>query len=154
VNERVPLIIHFPGNEYAGRISGNAENMDIAPTILDYLGLPIPAWMEGVSLLNGNQDDQRLIFSTGTTETKPNEDEIEFLDASLDQPPFYQFSYINVIDCQNWYSFNLNTYVWTFGTVTGYVNPCDPEVLPGMDEIEQVVYNRLTADGFDISSLP
>ena len=49
--KRIPLIMRFPGGEYAGRITANVQNLDIAPTLLDYLGLPIPAWMEGQSLL-------------------------------------------------------------------------------------------------------
>jgi arylsulfatase A-like enzyme len=45
INERIPLIIHFPGDEYAGRIKQNVQNLDIAPTILTYLGIPQPDWM-------------------------------------------------------------------------------------------------------------
>ncbi len=154
VNGRIPLIIHFPGDEYAGRLSQNVENLDIAPTILDYLGLPIPDWMGGTSLLNGGSSEQRLIFSAGTDETKPNADRVEFIDSDLDQPPFYQFSYITVIDCQRWYSFDLTTFVWSTGEVRGYVNACSPTQMLGWDEIEQAVLSRLAADGFDISSIP
>jgi len=100
VNERIPLIFHFPGGEQAGKVTGNVENLDIAPTILDYLGLPQPDWMNGVSLLNGNLDSQRLIFGAGTIEYKNNEEKIFVLDPEQDLPPFYQFSYLNVIDCQ------------------------------------------------------
>ena len=45
MEERIPLIIHFPGDDHAGRISQNVQNLDIAPTILDYLGMAEPAWM-------------------------------------------------------------------------------------------------------------
>jgi hypothetical protein len=154
VNERVPLIIHFPNNDYANRITRNVENLDISPTILDYLGLPIPDWMNGESMLEMDNKSHRLIYSAGTIETKPNEDKIAFLDESLNKPPFYQFSYIDVIDCQDWYSFDLTTFEWTSGTVMGYVEPCDRSDLLAQAEIKQAVYDRLHADGFDISSLP
>ncbi len=154
VDQRIPLIIHFPAGEQAGEITKNVQNMDIAPTILDYLGLSIPGWMNGESLLNGGPTNQRLIFSTGTDEMKPNEEDIEFLDPALNKPPFYQFSFFNVLDCQKMYSLDLTTYNWTSEDVSGYVNPCQSKDLLSMDQIKQAVYLRLAQDGFDISSLP
>ncbi len=153
-NARVPLIIHFPGGSQAGEITRNVENIDIAPTILDYLGLSQPSWMQGESLLTRNAANQRLIFSTGTTKIKPNQQDISFLDPALNKPPFFQFSYINVVDCQKMYSFDLNTYEWTSLDVSGYVNPCQTQDLLNLDQIKQAVYQRLAQDGFDISSLP
>ncbi len=154
VTGRIPLIIHFPGDQYAGPISQNVENLDIAPTIVDYLGLPKPDWMGGTSLLSGGPGERRLIFSAGTYETKPNADAVEFIDSDLDKPPFYQFSYINVIDCQRWYTFDLTAFIWSTGEVMGYVNPCSPTQMLSWDEIEQAVLDRLASDGFDISSIP
>lgn len=46
----VPLIVHLPGMQGGKRIRCNAEQVDIAPTILDLLGMEIPGWMEGESL--------------------------------------------------------------------------------------------------------
>jgi hypothetical protein len=154
VNERIPLILHFPGGEYGGKITRGVQNMDIAPTVLDYLGLHQPTWMNGESMLDKSLMDNRLIFSTGTNETKPNENDINFIDPALDQPPFYQFSYLNVIDCQMWYRFDLTTFEWTSGEVIGYVKPCSPKDLHSPDEIRQAMYQRLATDGFDITSLP
>jgi glucan phosphoethanolaminetransferase (alkaline phosphatase superfamily) len=154
VNERIPLIIHFPGDEYGGKITQNVQNLDIAPTILDYLGLPRADWMGGKSLLSGNPSTDRLIFSMGTTEVKQNEADINFLDPESKKPPFYQFSYVNIIDCQKWYSIDLNTYRWTSGDVKGYVGPCKADSLRSFDEIKQALANRLATDGFDITSLP
>jgi hypothetical protein len=130
------------------------QNLDIAPTILDYLGVPIPGWMGGESLLNGDAIGSRLIFSTGTEKIKPNEQEIYFLDPSQYKPPFYQFSFLNVLNCQIMYSFDLTTYEWSSVEVTGYVEPCDPKSLLSTDQIQQAIYQRLEMDGFDISSLP
>lgn len=154
VDKRIPLIIHFPGGEHARQISMNVQNLDIAPTILDYLGISKPNWMEGESLLKADPPGQRLIFSTGTTAIKPNEHDVENLDPQAIKPPFYQFSYLDVIDCQNWYSFDLTTYEWSTGGVAGYVKPCSPETLLSKDQIKQAVYQRLSMDGFDTSSLP
>jgi hypothetical protein len=152
--ERIPLVIHFPGDDHAGQITVNVQNLDIAPTILDYLGIPIPEWTGGESLLKGDSIGSRLIFSTGTVKVKPNEQDITFLDPSQNKPPFYQFSILNVANCQMMYSFNLTTYEWTSGEVIGYVEPCDPKSLLSFDQIKQAIYKRLQMDGFNISSLP
>ena len=154
VSERIPLIIHFPADDYAGRITTNAQNLDIAPTILDYLGLPIPEWMGGESLLKGNDIGSRLIFSTGTHKVKVNDQDIVFLDPAQDQPPFYQFSFLNVLNCQMMYSLDLTTYEWSSSEIAGYVEPCNPKDLLSLDEIRQAAYQRLEMDGFNISSLP
>ena len=48
---RVPLAIRYPaGVEAGGDVSAFAVNVDYAPTILDYAGLPVPADMQGRSL--------------------------------------------------------------------------------------------------------
>ncbi len=47
---RVPLILRVPGLPPA-RIRRPTGNVDIAPTLLELAGLPIPAWMHGVSLV-------------------------------------------------------------------------------------------------------
>jgi len=46
----VPLLVRAPGLERRGRISALVQNLDIAPTILDYLGLAADPKFEGVSL--------------------------------------------------------------------------------------------------------
>jgi arylsulfatase A-like enzyme len=48
---RIPLVIKLPGNAHAGtRVSSSVRSLDIAPTILDYAGLPVPDDFQGVSL--------------------------------------------------------------------------------------------------------
>src|SRR5574338_124027 len=34
--DRIPLMFHFPASQYAGVHTENIQNMDVAPTILDY----------------------------------------------------------------------------------------------------------------------
>jgi arylsulfatase A-like enzyme len=47
----IPLIMKFPGAPVAGRIEQIVQSIDIAPTILDLVGLPAPAGFSGRSLL-------------------------------------------------------------------------------------------------------
>jgi arylsulfatase A-like enzyme len=58
----IPLIIKFPARDgLAGtRVLALAQQIDVMPTILDYLGLPVPAHVEGHSLLH-------VLDSTGET---------------------------------------------------------------------------------------
>jgi arylsulfatase A-like enzyme len=64
---RVPLLIKLPGNEYGGlEIDELVEQIDIAPTLLDYLGLPAMSWMRGESLLTlirGKELHRTAVFS-------------------------------------------------------------------------------------------
>jgi len=48
---RVPLLVRLPGQASPAVISELALNIDIAPTLLDIAGLPVPDWMQGRSLL-------------------------------------------------------------------------------------------------------
>ncbi len=50
---QVPLVIHTPGAVPAGRRPGRASLIDVVPTLLDLLGMPLPdgdASLDGVSL--------------------------------------------------------------------------------------------------------
>jgi len=52
----VPLIVRLPGGRGAGRVVRDlASPMDIAPTILEALGIPLPEGMQGVSLLGATR---------------------------------------------------------------------------------------------------
>jgi len=49
---RVPFIVRWPGQAPAGAVSaGPVSHIDLVPTVLDYFGLPIPALLQGRSLL-------------------------------------------------------------------------------------------------------
>jgi arylsulfatase A-like enzyme len=50
----VPLIIKYPGNAHAGTVDEElSRSLDLAPTVLDAIGLPGPETMQGVSLRPG-----------------------------------------------------------------------------------------------------
>jgi len=46
---QVPLVIRLPGQTQGKRIEANVSHVDLAPTILDFLGIQAPAWMDGQS---------------------------------------------------------------------------------------------------------
>jgi N-sulfoglucosamine sulfohydrolase len=64
---RVPCIIKWPGNIKAGSVTDAlASSVDIAPTILDMLGIDVPADVQGSSMLpvlkDANADGREYVF--------------------------------------------------------------------------------------------
>lgn len=59
----VPLVIHLPGQTQGKRIEANVSHVDLAPTILDFLGIKAPLWMDGKSFEKALHDPR---FDTGT----------------------------------------------------------------------------------------
>ncbi|RLQ20768.1 hypothetical protein DWB85_16085 [Seongchinamella sediminis] len=55
---RIPLIVSGPRVASANRISGIVRSIDLAPTLLDLVGLQIPTEMEGTTLLPSLQGEQ------------------------------------------------------------------------------------------------
>ena len=102
---KIPLIFHFPDDQYAGAITQNTQNLDIAPTILDYLKIDQPTWMAGSSLL-GKLDPNRLIINSIHNPTVIPDGNL-IADPGIAKPPFYQFLGLTVIQCQNWFTFNM-----------------------------------------------
>ena len=160
VNTRIPLLLRFPAGEYHGRIRSNVQNLDIAPTILDYMGLPQPTWMRGQSLIRPSFDrpaeNRRLIFGLGVEGSvkRQGENGPWVIDAERIHPPFYQFGFVDIIDCQHWYKFSLVRLQWSTGDIVGHTAPCPLNDLRTFSEIKSALSAQLSADGFDVSTLP
>ncbi len=57
---RVPLLWHLPGDEHRGmRVARRTRMMDVAPTLLELVGLPVPDSFMGKSLLPFDELDSR-----------------------------------------------------------------------------------------------
>lgn len=63
---RIPLLVRYPGHARAGRVlDAMALNIDLAPTLLDYAGVPVPKQMQGRSwrpLIEGKPAPWRKAF--------------------------------------------------------------------------------------------
>jgi hypothetical protein len=152
VNTKTPLIIRFPDREYKGTIVNQAQNLDIAPTILSYLNIEKPEFMEGQSIIEPRFNSKPII-SVGTRHGMGIHGIGWMLDENYLSPPFYQFDYINLVHCQNWYRLELEPpYNFTQGEVKYYLNPCSESELLIPSEALAIFKNRLTSDGFDIPS--
>ena len=63
---RVPLLLRVPGAEQKGVVPELVRTQDILPTVLDYLAVPTPTAVTGVSaraLVEGTATDRRIAFA-------------------------------------------------------------------------------------------
>lgn len=149
---RLPLIIRFPHGQYAGRIQANVQNLDIAPTILDYLGLDQPDWMRGTSLISGELE-QRPIFGVSSVETERVDDSRIIVIPEKVKPPFYQFGNLTLIYCQTWYKLDFTNLGWETGNVEKSTAACPPDDEINEKQAFEWMVQHLEENGFDVSSL-
>ncbi len=155
-NERTPLLIHFPGDQHQGQIQTNVQSLDIAPTIVDYLGIPIPEWMEGDSMLQFSDQIREPLFSLVLG--KPPDPAVEVEGPSQDlrlvQTDHYRFSAIQVFYCQRMFQLDLKQRQWSSNDVAGHTAPCAESSLPDIAEISEALVQFLVSRGYDPSVVP
>jgi arylsulfatase A-like enzyme len=150
---RLPLIIRFPNGQFAGRIPQNVQYLDIAPTILDYIGSEIPAWMSGTSLISGVLEERPIFGVNDVAKEAVDNGGGYAVNWENITPPFYQFGGISLIYCQKWYKLSLTNNVWETGYVTGSTTAC-PQGLEIADEQAFTwIVEHLEDNGFDVSTL-
>ena len=151
--KRVPLMFLFPNGQHAGRINANVQNLDIAPTLLDYLGLDQPDWMRGNSLIAGDLE-QRPIF--GVSEIDPlvwNAATGTSIVREKPPEPFDIYILATLIHCTKWFSLNLYTMNWESGTVEASTTVCQPRGEITDRRAFQWILEHLHENGFDVSHL-
>ncbi len=86
----VPLVFAGgPVTPYAGRISQQVRSIDIFPTVLELAGLPVPDYVDGVSLLRlarGLPEEERAAYS-GATIYGPRRESIRYRGWKLIRTP-------------------------------------------------------------------
>ena len=147
--KKIPLIIHFPADQYAGELTANSQNIDIAPTILDYMGVTKPSWMEGDSLLD-EVDKTRIIITANTNRQAGSETGLVAVPESNISAPFYQFSQLVAMQCQMEYSFDFDKLTVTTSTVPNYVDPCSKDELDPVEKISAYVFEKLRSYGYNV----
>jgi uncharacterized sulfatase len=59
---RIPFIVRWPGHAPAGAVSaGPVSHVDLVPTLLDFMGAPVPRLLQGRSLLPQLQDPAQAV---------------------------------------------------------------------------------------------
>lgn len=152
---RVSILIHFPGNAYSGVIYQNTQNLDIAPTILDYLSEDIPDWMEGESMLQmfNNPNPDRVIYSFGPAYTTTNSENLAISDPEKTVAPFYQFGFIQAVVCDRYYKLDLRQRRWILGPVYNYSEKGLCTDSQNSEEIKNLLIQKMKDEHFDINRL-
>jgi hypothetical protein len=154
IHQRVPLIFWFPGGEHRGNIQSNVQNIDIAPTVLGYLGISIPQWMIGRSLIMVDAKVPQHIFSASVESSliEVSTDGVWAVQAERSSPPFYQVGYVGLVTCDQWYELYVQEPGLLYGEIEGHTQPCDSSIAP--DRVKQILLDHLFQNGFDILSFP
>lgn len=151
VRARVPLIFIFPGGDHAGHVQGNSQLLDVAPTLLDYLGVKVPGWMEGASLLStdiGRDRPVYAIYKLGKKRRYWTEDG-DYKIGSIEGvgPPTYGLASIELVVCQRWYIMRLADRSVRSGNVARYQGKCSGG-LPSNRQAAAMMTEHLQRRGF------
>jgi hypothetical protein len=155
--QRTLLMFIFPGGDHAGRITGNVQNLDIAPTIVDYLGLEVPTWMHGRSLLGGSTGAAPPVFSTsfrGDALRRIVADGPFEVDATAAGPPFFSMGRLSMIFGQRVYSFDLINPALDIQNLTDHTAPYSESDLPTAEVAGGLLVDHLRQRGWDVLGLP
>lgn len=121
------MIIKFPDNSHAGRINANTQTVDIPPTILDYLRVGKPNWMDSESLISGQLDEDLHVFIIKTASA------IEGLHGRWRvkdyTPPFYSLGKLVIAQCQLLFSLDVVSGKINQTTILDHSAPCDRDGL-------------------------
>jgi len=148
VKKRVPLIMRFPDSGQKGMVKENSSLLDIAPTILDYLGIEKPAFMEGRSLIGDHLDPMEPLFSVGGMNREHFQSETDRLSRLVGEgPPLYGIASMVMIVCQRWYSLDPGDGTVKQGQIPHHPFPCNA-TFPETDRARQMIGSHLTQRGF------
>ena len=148
-NSRLPLLMHFPGGEYEQSISANTENIDVAPTVLDYVGIFQPTWMTGQSLISGDYSEHPIFTARIPKSSKdPLTGKVSYPESV---PPFFQFGRISVVVCNQWVELDLTKKTMSSGKIVAYTRECIDEF--NKKQALDLIIGHLEKYGFETTEL-
>lgn len=148
--KRVPLMFLLPAHDRRRRVSSNTQNLDIAPTLLDYLGMDRPGWMMGQSLIGKDPNHERAIFAadrihgTGVVTRRQ-------ITPSHIVSPFFSLGTVSLIQCDTFIEFLLRKNLAFVSKVKGHSRPCADGPSPA--EAMQQIVDHLDHHHYDTSLL-
>jgi hypothetical protein len=136
VNRRIPLIVIEPGRNQTRRVSETAQLLDIAPTVLDYIGVDVPTWMSGVPLLSTEKLDPMRIHLGYRSHSQVNAG-----------PPHYNLWHFFATVCQRIYRLEVANGTVENSQLPGHTRPCAGE-FPNNDTIRDQLYRELERNNY------
>ncbi len=146
VLDRLPFMMRLPGQARTGSIAGNTQRLDIAPTVLDFLGIRPPGWMEGRSMLDSKNQDwiNRLIFASGSKADKTADEDRWAV--RNPQPPWYSLGRLYLIKCNQGFKLLVNTMEMSTASIAGSNLVCDEHL--SMSEAREILQAHLREKGY------
>ena len=148
--QRVPLMFFVPADDRRRRVSSNTQNLDIAPTLLDYLGVDRPGWMRGQSLTAKDPNPGRTIFTVDRIHGHGVVVRSRIIPSHI-VPPFFSLGSVSLIRCDTAFEFQLRKNVVFVSKVKGHTRPCRDGPSPA--EAMQQIVDHLERYDYDISLL-
>jgi hypothetical protein len=127
------------------------QNLDIAPTLLDALGVESPPWMEGRSLLPGEPAPCRPILSAiHNAEVLTRQGDWWY---SVPQPPFYTLGAMALLTGDRYLRLDLAR--GQLATTPVQRSPAGHGGCtgPAAEEARELLVRHLGANGYDVSTL-
>lgn len=148
---RIPLVFWFPEGKHAGNIRSNTQNIDIAPTLLQYLNIQKPDWMEGLSLLNGEPPVERPVFGA-VVNTKVVDAKDGLVDRAKSQPPFYSLGLLRATIAHRAFTLDLTSEFVGKRVVAGHTQPLSKAEELSHSVAREILLQHLEESGYDIPS--
>ena len=147
---RIPLLFLFPHGEFSGKVSTNAQLIDVSPTILDYLGIDIPSWMKGESLISSKIDPLRPIISIRALLRQKR---IPWDSKERRSPKFYGIHSIHLTVCHRSYGLYLKSGKMQMRDIRGHTARCFEDTLPTPEKAKLLILNHLYENGYAVTEL-
>ncbi len=141
-DRRLPLIIKFPTGTQIPHTSWNTQTLDIAPTVLDAIGLMVPTWMEGRSLLR-ERNRYEPVFSVKSKFDAPG------IEPDLEGAmTIGGVSDMGLIVCDRTYNLPFSTGLLHSSPIRGHTSPCAAEQVPTQAVARKMIIQHLLERGF------
>jgi arylsulfatase A-like enzyme len=144
--QAVPLIFRYPGGDRTGVVEGPSQQIDVAPTLLDYLEVPVPDWMDGQSLTGIGGKRVEPIFSV--IPGKLGQAASGWRETEAYSPPFYSLGALGLISGQRWYGYLIKENVLYCQNVEGV--PSSDKNLKALstNQVQKIMVEHLRNKGY------
>jgi len=145
----VPLIIRFPGGTRNGIVGGPTQQIDIAPTLLDYLEIPVPPWMDGQSLLSVHYQRRPVI---GVYPAALGAPKSGWREAERYHAPYYSLGGVSVITDDMWHGFSLKENCLIGRSINGTLLPSTQQQAATTGKARKAIIEHLENGGYDVTA--
>lgn len=153
-DQRLPLLLHFPGDAHAGHLKENVQTLDVSPTVLDYLNIPQPDWMEGQTLIGDKLDPNRRLLSINRRDDIAVQDETSHLwkvDEHKVGPPFYHLGFLNAVVGDRYFRLDLGEKKLLTKRLPGRAPAATPAGIPAAEVIGRELVEHMKDQKYDMT---